>query len=364
VTLNGADVAQLRAAATQFSRGASALEASSKALHSLIGNGTQWRGPDADRFRSEWSSVSVRAITAAVESLRRAADELRRHADQQDQASAVHAGDTVAARIYNAPDAPTGTAGLMQQIHKTDGSYDGLLIQQVVGEDGKSRFIVYFNGTDAADRLTKERNLTVAGGHPDDYITRRIDAALRAAGYAPGANGPEMMLVGFSQGGMDAQNIAHAHLYNVTDMVTYGSPLTHADDPDINTVHMRAKGDNIPDLPGEALALLNRDPIQAGLIRAGIIDGLGDKVSLNEPWSGPSQHIYEADSCTVDTDAARSFLWGNHAVKETYEYAGMDFDSSTDPALADEKASIARFRGDVVKSWDPLKEPPKGGAGW
>jgi hypothetical protein len=76
MTLNGADVAELRTAATHFTTSASALETSAKALHSLIGGGTKWRGPDAERFRSEWANVSARTIAAAVASLRGAADEL------------------------------------------------------------------------------------------------------------------------------------------------------------------------------------------------------------------------------------------------------------------------------------------------
>ena len=61
MAVEGADVAELRSAATQFSKGASALEASTKALHSLITTTTQWRGPDADSFRSQWSTMSIRS---------------------------------------------------------------------------------------------------------------------------------------------------------------------------------------------------------------------------------------------------------------------------------------------------------------
>lgn len=356
MVMYGADVEQLRAAAAQLSGGAGALENSARALHSLIGNGTYWRGPDADRFRAEWSSNSMRVVTMAVESLRKAADQLRRNADEQEAASRPGTSESTATGSeHRQIRAPQGVADLMREIRTTDKSHDGLKIQRIIGEDGTTRFIVYLNGTDAAERLTPARNLEVIGGRPDRYITDRIDEALREAGYEPGADGPEMMLVGFSQGGMDAQNIAASHRYNVTDLVTYGSPLTHRDQSDISTVHVRAKGDNVPDLPAQALALAGRDI--AGVIanRLGLIDGIGDKVPVNEPWSGASRNIYETTPCTVAPENPfDALLYGNHGVPETYEQAGMNFDGSSDRSFTDERRSIARFEGTVADTWGPV----------
>jgi len=90
----GADIEQLRNAATQLTSGADSLEQSVKMLNQLIISGTHWRGPDADRFRTEWTSLSTHMVARAVEALRRGADDLRRNAEQQNQASGVGGAGT------------------------------------------------------------------------------------------------------------------------------------------------------------------------------------------------------------------------------------------------------------------------------
>jgi hypothetical protein len=349
MTVEGADVAQLRSAAAQFSKGASALETSAKALHSLIGSATQWQGPDADRFRSQWSGQSTRTITAAVEALRQAADTLRRNADEQDKASAVNTSDTAAGRMYDVGQAPKGTEDLFKEILATqNGKRDGVRVQQVVGSDGTTRFIVYLDGTFGGQDMTLLGNGPAAKGYVDPDIYKRINDALAAAGYQPGPNGPEMMLVGYSQGGMDAQTIAATGRYHVTNLVTYGSPLTQADQSGITTLHLRAVGDNVPGMPSELLG--------------GGGNGLGNQIPLDNPGSGPSHSIYTYDpkvsplhqiSLSNPVSLADAAFLGNHADRSTYTEVGSHFDNSSDPR----KASIAAFQGDVVQDWKPT---PKG----
>jgi WXG100 family type VII secretion target len=367
----GADVTQLRTAAARLDNAADTLDQLVKTLHGQVTLGGLWSGPDADRFRSQWSNQSSHAVTAAAQALRQAGGDLRRNAEEQEQASGAagaSAAHTSSGGVGSTT--PTGTSQLFTTLHKSDGSKDGIYIEQVVGTDGKTRFIVYLNGTDAAERLTVLRNAEVIQGRPDDYITKKIDAALEAAGYQSGKDGPEMMLVGYSQGGMDAQNIAAAGKYHVTDLVTYGSPLTHADQSGINTVHVRATGDNVPDIPAELLALA-KGPSgipEATAIRLGLIDGIGDKVPTTEPWVGASSHIFETDPHTpipsaftnggVNMDNLKNdVLGGNHGIQSTYETVGKDFDNSTDPKWVKAQDSIAKFQGEVVATVEP--EPKK-----
>jgi len=364
----GADIEKLRTAAGQMDSVAAALEASASRVHSMVANAGAWWGSDAEGFRSQWTSVSKPNVAAAVTALREGASSLRRNAADQEQVSSTTGGTRVAA--------PTGTAALFRQILATNGSYDGLMIQQVVGPDGQTRFIAYLNGTYSATRLTDVRNIPIAGGEVDPYILGRINDALRAAGYQPDANGtfkngPDVMLVGYSQGGMDAQNLAHSGQYHVTDVVTYGAPLTYADNPNINTIHLRADGDSVPDLPAEALELSHGDVLGAAAIRMGLVDGLGDKVPLDQPLSGASQHIFQSDPHVAPLNPieaqglnlgtlAGNILAGNHGVPTTYESVGATFDGSIDPSLDAKHDSLQRFQGDVVQSWG-AKPKPGGG---
>lgn len=53
---------QLRTLAGQLARSADQLDTVMKSLHSLVNSTTQWRGADAQRFRSQWISVSARML--------------------------------------------------------------------------------------------------------------------------------------------------------------------------------------------------------------------------------------------------------------------------------------------------------------
>jgi hypothetical protein len=352
MTVEGADVAQLRSAAAQFSKGASALEASAKALHSLIGSATRWRGPDADRFRSQWSGQSARTINAAVDALRQASKTLQRNADEQDKASAVHVGDAVATSVYQGSAAPNGTAQLFDSLNKDNdhNKGDGFHIDKVVGPDGKTRLIVYFEGTFEADRLTVARNGDVIKGLVDPYLTKQIDEALR---QTPDGMKSDVMLVGFSQGGMDAQNIAASGRYHVTDLVTYGSPLVQPDNPGIATVHLQAKGDNVPNL---GLAGIGADGVVDMVQHGDLIGGaqaVGDAVNYVGRTSTPSNWIFESDPHIAPPELSNigaDVQWaaiGNHGVP-AYQAVAADFDKSTDPHYDAVKQSMQKFDGPVL----------------
>ncbi len=362
----GADPIQLRTAAARFDNVANTLDQLIKTLNGKMNVGNLWTGADAERFRSQWVGQSSQSVKAAAEGLRQAGIDLRRNAEEQERASrAVGPATSHSGTNGSAPTSPNGTSALFERVKTSDGSKDGIYIEQVVGADGKTRFVVYLNGTAAADRLTAERNADVIQGRPDKYITDTIDAALAAAGYKPGKDGPDIMLVGFSQGGMDAQNIAAAGRYHVTDLVTYGSPLTHADQAGINAVHLRAKGDGVPEIPGKiATAIPGPAGTVAGLVN-GAVGGIGDRVPFTEPLTGQSSHIFgydpkisapgAFDDRKLDMDDAFNFFGGNHSNPKTYETVGQAFDNSTDPQWAAARISIAKFQGEVVATVDPVK---------
>lgn len=309
------------------------MEASSKALHSLIGGGTQWRGPDAERFRSEWSNVSVRAITAAVESLRRAADELRRNADQQDQASAVQTASAAAGGVSagDRTDAgPTGTAQLFEHIKNAEHDSDGVRIERVVGPDGESRLIVYLKGTDSSDNRDLNRNDPVLRGWVDPAITAKIDEALKGC---PDGRRTDIMLVGYSQGGLDAQNLAGSGKYHVTNLVTFGTPIIQPENHGIETVHLHASYDPIP-LAGAIGKGSNDLPPVLNMF----------SVASNALAQVPngSNHVFEHDT---------GLRW-DKVHGEGYPKVAEAFDNSTDPRFADVKKSMEKFQGTLVQSAD------------
>lgn len=82
----GADVQQLRQLGSKLQEGASQIETQKSNLTSLL-NSTNWKGPDADKFREEWSGTHTTQLTKVAEALKEASTRAKRNADQQDQAS-------------------------------------------------------------------------------------------------------------------------------------------------------------------------------------------------------------------------------------------------------------------------------------
>ena len=332
MVMYGADVEQLRAAAAQLSGGAGALENSARALHSLIGNGTYWRGPDADRFRAQWSNSSMPVVTMAVESLRDAADQLRRNADEQDIASA--AGTTTAT---GGTAAATNTSELLKHVRNDHKDVDRMRIERVVGPDGKTRLIVYFKGQESVAERSFWRSAGLASGsiQVDKDLVREIDEILTST---PDGKRTEVMLVGLSQGGMDAQNIAASGRYNVTALVTYGSPIVQSDVHGVATVHMQADGDHVPGMGfgrGAGTAIEN---MASGQYVPGI--GLGAFfVDLVSPPS--SQSVFKCDpglAANVDVHA------------NGYPKVANAFDASQDPRFDEVKQRMKDFQGRVIDS--------------
>ena len=138
-------------------------------------------------------------------------------------------------------------------------------------------------------------------------------------------------MVGLSQGGMDAQNFASSGKYNVTTLVTYGSPIIQSDNPNIQTVHIQAVGDPVP-AAGEAAQIAMNAlkgkyavPIVGPLAYAG--DVVGKVAPANtfsyDPHDGVGMQVHEND----------------------YPVAAQAFDKSDDARFDDVKQSMKKFEG-------------------
>ena len=359
----GADVDELRSTAKQLTQAADQLQSSMKSLSTLISNASMWRGPDSDQFRSEWRTQSVHSLTSAVDKLRAGADALRRNADQQENASRAEGGTIGGPGGSQNGDfvaTPTGLHGLWGAIHDIPKDSSGYRVQKVIGADGVERYIVYIAGTDGADGQTKLSNIPAAQGRVDE---KQVEALKRLI-----PKDAEVMLVGFSQGGMDAQNIAKLHEFNVTQIVTYGSP-TRAD-LDIPAVHLRASGDQIPNsttaVAGAGLIYRPASAVASGIagaidgaLQGGPLDAINGAVNgaalganpLAAPYAGSTlglganNEVFHGDA-NVDGD-----MWNHH--NNGYENVSKQYDQAVANGTAgDMNKHVGDFQGIVVDHVD------------
>jgi hypothetical protein len=131
-------------------------------------------------------------------------------------------------------------------------------IQTITGPDG-DRHIVFLPGTDDLGTLPWTQdgdvrdmgtNLQLVAGQLDTY-QEGILQAMRDAGVRPGE---PVLVVGHSQGGMEAAAIlAGDHGYDVTDVLTAGSPTAQVDGfpHGSHVTSLEQHGDVVPLLDGE-----------------------------------------------------------------------------------------------------------------
>jgi hypothetical protein len=82
----GADVEQLKTLGTKLQNGANEIEQQKNNLNNLLTN-TEWRGPDADIFRQQWSGEHMTQLTRVAEALKDAGQKATRNAQEQTDAS-------------------------------------------------------------------------------------------------------------------------------------------------------------------------------------------------------------------------------------------------------------------------------------
>jgi len=87
----GADIAQLRQLAGSLRSAGRRLDRQRQMLAAGVG-GTRWPGPDAERFRGDWTSGHSRSLSAAAAFLDAGAETVLRHAAEQEQASSGGVG--------------------------------------------------------------------------------------------------------------------------------------------------------------------------------------------------------------------------------------------------------------------------------
>ncbi len=84
----GQDIAEVNKLATQLNSKAEEIQQIVTQLSSAVSS-VQWMGPDADRFRSDWSSQHTAKLKAVVSALQAASQSAKKNAQEQQQASSA-----------------------------------------------------------------------------------------------------------------------------------------------------------------------------------------------------------------------------------------------------------------------------------
>ena len=200
--------------------------------------------------------------------------------------------------------------------NETDSNID---VRRVVGADGRVAYIVDIPGTkvwnlpggDQGSANDFGTNIDAMAGN-ETVLEKGVREAMQRAGVGP--NDP-VMLVGHSQGGMvaarAAQDFVSSGQFNVTHVVTAGSPVGRMPIPDgVQVLSMENSGDIVPHL-----------------------DAAANPASDNRT--------------TVTFDNQSGTVGGNHAIRHNYADAAHLLDGSTDPSVQRFRDSATVFTGGV-----------------
>lgn len=200
----------------------------------------------------------------------------------------------------------------------------GIWVDRIAAADG-ARYVVYLGGTDnfaiGAARQTVWNLVPTYQGRPKRSQLELLTNTL-AQDRNPNAT---IMLVGFSQGGMDAQNIAEKTDLSITTVVTYGAPIIYRVPAKYEAIHIAALGDPLPGFSHPDHLANHAEAGKLFLAKPNTYDGYYFWRVVNPFWP-----------------------MGIHGDRNTYRNVGAQFDRS--PGYAQVKSSIATFTGAVVKT--------------
>ena len=86
MALIGADVEALRNLGNRLNNGASEIQNQKNQLNNQL-RGVEWRGQDADQFRSQWDTEHLPALERVARALEEAGKQATRNAQQQEDTS-------------------------------------------------------------------------------------------------------------------------------------------------------------------------------------------------------------------------------------------------------------------------------------
>ncbi|HEV8556458.1 MAG TPA: hypothetical protein VGR06_08695 [Actinophytocola sp.] len=189
-------------------------------------------------------------------------------------------------------------------------------IRKITGPDGRVAYIVDIPGTRPEGPLQGPTNANDMGVNVDSLaghetvLEKGITQALRNAGVPRDA---PVLLVGHSQGGMiaaqAAQHYTRSGEFNVTHVITAGSPIGRMPIPDkVQVLSLENSGDIVPHL---------------------------------DAADNPNSH----NRTTVQFDSQTGTIVGNHGVKGNYTDAAHRLDASQDASVRHFRESLGAFTG-------------------
>lgn len=344
---SGADVEQLRGLAQRFDMQSDRMRevAASSSIAIMT---AEWTGAEVDHLRTNWSKTSRPLILRVAGELAQTAADLRRRAAEQERVSAAATGGTAssppAVVLTTVAESPHDIRGLVDGVREVHESGSPLRIQEIVGPDGRVRLVLNIGGTrDSWEGLGGWREDVELYSRGDSPVVRavrdQLDTQLKAHPDA------EIMLVGYSQGGMVAQALAvSGRCDNLVEVVTIGSPrFDDVDFGNVNVTRLEHRADPVVNgteyLDGSVFEDAGRD----------FRNWFEGRTPPNAPVDFRAGNPFE--NLRLEDPRANTV----HDVStRDYDWIAEQFTASTDPAVVAARERIEAFLDGTVTRSDNL----------
>ena len=343
MTRLGMDVDAVESAGRALKAHAERIDGIVRALDRTVKTlGPVWEGATARRFiQQTWPEYRAHLISARshIEGLGQSA--LNNASEQRGVSDVKGSGHGSSSA------APTVTTADRWQTVLNAGD-DGVRIQAIKGPDGETRYVIYIGGTRAGiGNLNAFDNSAERGQFTGTYadIYRQIAAAKIPLDA-------DVMIYGYSQGGIHAQRLAAESNLHVTDVVTFGSPF-YGNDQEVGGANIVRIQDADDRIPGTGMV----NTIEHGAREA--IDHLitGARALLGDA-DGAVQHEVDRLNAghnleyTTHATGVSSTVLGLHEDPDTYAQGSRQYEEAASRSAEgrDVLASQARYQGNVV--WD------------
>ncbi len=304
--------------------------------------GPVWEGSTATRFiQQTWPQYRAQLVTARQHIAGLGQSALNNVSEQRGVSSAKGSASG------GSTDAPRVTTEDRWNTILNAGD-DGVRIQAIKGADNETRYVIYIGGTrGGTGNLNLLDNSAERGQFTGTYAD--IYRQIAAAGIPLNA---DVMIYGYSQGGIHAQRIAAESNLHVTDVVTFGSPF-YGNDQEVGGANIVRIHDDADRIPGTGIV----NTIEHGANEA--IDHLitGARALLGDSDGAVQHEVDRLNSghnldFTTHATGVSTTVFGSHEDPGTYAQGSQQYEAAAAQSGEGREvlASQARYQGTVI--WD------------
>ncbi|WP_318624588.1 Ig-like domain-containing protein [Mycolicibacterium sp. D5.8-2] len=248
--------------------------------------------------------------------------------------------------------APQSIADLWENVRDLpNGDNEGIFTQVVRHADGTNRMVVYLGGTNPRNWLVGEQAIgenvvSELGILKDEHLGAITRALAHCRNDATCGDIADVMLVGFSQGGIDGQNFASqwdrlGFGVQLSALVTFGSPITK--NPNVPTLHIQDIDDEVvnTELLARLAATVQYVPMPSWL-RINFAAATVTAMARGQLYQG-----------AADTDISVLDIFAVHGNRATYQQLASEMDARTGTDFAALGPVRTFFGGTALIPGDP-----------